>query len=433
MLGIGYWTSKKEDSEGFMIANRKLSPLSAGISFAVSWLDPPFIFFVVAVAFTTHWNVIWLFVAATAQIVFLGFLAPKVRQITNKYKVYNLSELAHKNINKFTGLISAIIVLIGYSIWSAMAIYGGGQALSMFSGWSFEICVITISLIVFFYLIIGGFKASIYTDVFQYSWIVLLVIAMLIWKKPVGDFSSPEKIQGLFSEGWESNLWTITLFLITATNAFGVMARFIACKSPKAARQSAIISWFAQNIPLIIFAYLAYVVYTINPTLNGDEVTLYMFSGGFVSSNIAPLIAISFIGIILSTVDTYFLVMSTALMDNVFMSFKKVKKKDYRKALRVSILICAIASTYVALFLTSVTELFSFGLMVLGCGAPIFFATVFEKHASKYAAGVIALTSLVIHFVLYFSTDMADSTSVMINTGALILWWIWEAMANRKR
>jgi Na+/proline symporter len=425
MLAIGYWASRKGSQEDFLIADRKLSPLSAGISFAVTWLEAPYIFFIIALGFSVHWGVLWALLAATVEIALLGVVAPRIREVTFKTKAYNLSELASKTIGNFSGLVSAFIILVGYFLWTAMSIYGGGQILAILTGLSFEICAVLISFAAFSYLLLGGFKASIYTDVFQYSWAIILIIALLIFGKGAGEHADLSQVKGLFEGDWKASVWMIPMFILTGTNAFGAIARLIASESPSSARKASFISLFAQNIPLLIFAYLGYVISTINPNLTGDDISFYMLSE-YMPAYILPLTLIAFLGIVISSVDTYLLVTSHALMDDCFMMLKFFNKRDYRKMLRWSLLICAVISTSVAIYISQISTLFTLGMMILGCGAPIFLAGVFEQTKSKYAAGLVSLFSLISHLVLYISFSITESTSVIMNLSAIVIWFIWE-------
>jgi Na+/proline symporter len=113
----------------------------------------------------------------------IGFLvfipyALKLRKFSGEKQFYTLSDWFYFKFNKPTGLFSAIILLIVYSGMLLNQFIAGSSLLASISGWSYETGLLLSAALIVTYLLAGGFRSVIRTDIFQY--LVLLVIIILI-------------------------------------------------------------------------------------------------------------------------------------------------------------------------------------------------------------------------------------------------------------
>ncbi|MWV28326.1 sodium/proline symporter PutP [Aurantiacibacter rhizosphaerae] len=202
MLGIGVyaWKRSTEDSEGYLLGGRNLPPavaaLSAGASDMSGWLllGLPGALFLAGLV--EAWIGIGLFAGAVAN---WFIVAPRLRQQTVEYG--NALTIPEFLANRFPDnaialrVISAIIIVIFFAVYSAAGLVGGGllfestfiaQPVMGFS--PYMAGVLLTALVVLAYTMVGGFLAVSLTDFVQGC---IMVVALVVMPLVV-----------LFGDGW---------------------------------------------------------------------------------------------------------------------------------------------------------------------------------------------------------------------------------------
>ncbi|MEM4201709.1 MAG: sodium:solute symporter family protein [Candidatus Hadarchaeum sp.] len=88
-------------------------------------------------------------------------------------------------------IILAVIGIWYMMTWAASELIGGGESLSVALGMPYFLGILAITLIVYFYTVIGGFRAVIYTDIFQFILLNVVCIALsLIALSSIGGFGA---------------------------------------------------------------------------------------------------------------------------------------------------------------------------------------------------------------------------------------------------
>jgi Na+/proline symporter len=177
-LGIGLYASRRKSDTDFMIAGRRIGIIGFVTSVVASYIGGAAL--VAYSAYVYRFGISAFAVFIGTAIGFLVFIpyALKLRKFSGEKQFYTLSDWFYFKFNKPTGLFSAIILLIVYSGMLLNQFIAGSSLLASISGWSYETGLLLSAALIVTYLLAGGFRSVIRTDIFQY--LVLLVIIILI-------------------------------------------------------------------------------------------------------------------------------------------------------------------------------------------------------------------------------------------------------------
>ncbi|MCK4699247.1 MAG: hypothetical protein KAT38_02895, partial [Bacteroidales bacterium] len=177
-IGIGLWSSRKQQDEDFLIAGRQLNLWGFVTSVVASYIGGAAIVAYTAYVYNFGISAIAVFVGTSAGFLLFIPYALKLRQISSEQQFITLSDWFYYKLGKRVGLISAIILFVVYFGMLLNQFIAGSSILANISGWSYETSLFFSSLIITVYLVAGGFKSVIKTDIFQY--IVLFVLFIFL-------------------------------------------------------------------------------------------------------------------------------------------------------------------------------------------------------------------------------------------------------------
>ena len=177
-LGIGLYASRRKSDSDFMIAGRSIGIIGFVTSVVASYIGGAAL--VAYSAYVYRFGISAFAVFVGTAIGFLVFIpyGHKLRKFSGIKQFYTLSDWFYFKFDKATGLFSAIILLIVYSGMLLNQFIAGSSLLASISGWSYETGLLLSAALIMTYLLAGGFRSVIRTDIFQYF--VLLVIIILI-------------------------------------------------------------------------------------------------------------------------------------------------------------------------------------------------------------------------------------------------------------
>lgn len=263
-IGIA-WRSRVSDTAGFYVAGGGIPAPANGAAIAADWMSAAsFISMagLIALSYNGYSGSAYLMGWTGGYVLLALLLAPYLR----KFAKYTIPDFVGDRYNESARLIAvgcAIVVSLTYVI-GQMA--GVGIVFSRFLGVDTTVGVIIGMTIVFMYAVLGGMKGITWTQVAQYS---VLIVAYLIPAFAVsqtltgipvpqigfGDIMGElEALQDEFGFGSYTGALTggdqLNMFLLTASLMFGtaglphVIVRFYTATSVRAARYSALWALF---------------------------------------------------------------------------------------------------------------------------------------------------------------------------------------------
>jgi Na+/proline symporter len=177
-LGIGLHASRRKSDSDFMIAGRKIGIIGFVTSVVASYIGGAAL--VAYTAYVYRFGVSAIAVFLGTAIGFMVFIpyAMKLRRFSGEKQFYTLSDWFAFRMGKTVGLASSVILLLVYSGMLLNQFIAGSSILANISGWSYETGLIISSGIIATYLLAGGFRSVIRTDIFQYMVIFVMIVVL---------------------------------------------------------------------------------------------------------------------------------------------------------------------------------------------------------------------------------------------------------------
>jgi len=175
MLGIGfYFMRKNRSAEDYFVGGRKMSSFHIGLSVVATDVGGGFSIGLGGLGFVMGLSGTWLlFTGLIGAWLSAVLLIPKVSAMASKNNFYSFPQFLKHLYNGRVALIAGIISAVGYLGFTSSQILAGAKlASATFPGISMQTAMVIMGVIAVIYTSVGGIKAVIYTDTFQ--WILLM-------------------------------------------------------------------------------------------------------------------------------------------------------------------------------------------------------------------------------------------------------------------
>ncbi|RUO36398.1 sodium/proline symporter PutP [Aliidiomarina sanyensis] len=439
MLGIGVYGYFKSTSDlsDYMLGGRRLGPgvtaLSAGASDMSGWMlmGLPGAFFVAG--FSEVWIAIGLIIGAYVN---YRVVAPRLRTYT--YIAKDSITLPDYFENRFADdsralrLVSAIVIIIFFTLYTAAGVYAGGTLFENAFGLDYQYGLLLTAGVVVAYTLIGGFLAVSMTDFVQgcimFLALIMVPIAAYLVLSGAGSTSVMADVSAI-SPAMLNPFYGATFLGVVSLLAWGlgyfgqphIIVRFMAIKSVRDFKVARRIGMSWMIIALIgamltgIFgaAYMANFSAEMGPaaylTETGElanpetifivlsQILFHPFVGGFLLAAI--------LAAIMSTISSQLLVTSSSLTQDFYKAFLRRDASDKELVLagRASVLLVAIVAC--ALSLNPSQNLLSqVGNAWAGFGAafgPLIILSLWWKRMTRWGAlaGMVVGTFTVLFWI----------------------------------
>lgn len=200
LLGIGFWASRRVDSEGdFFLAGQTIGPWTAGLSYAASTSSAWVLLGFTGLVFTQGFVALWLVPG-----IFGGYLltwlvmGPKLNAETRERGHITVIDFLVADAGKWAraiGLIAAALILFCFVFYIAAQFQAAGNALTEVFGMSATEAILLGAIVILIYCLLGGFLAASITDALQAG---VMVIACII--VPIAAVNAAGGFGGMFEQ-----------------------------------------------------------------------------------------------------------------------------------------------------------------------------------------------------------------------------------------
>ena len=420
-IGLGYLNSKKiSNNKKYIVGDRDEDTFSLTASLTASALGAWILF---GPASAATWGgigaVIGYSLGTAAPMLFLYNFGPKIRK--EFPKGLSLTEFIKKRFGSRVLKMSLILILFYLTIFLIAEVTAIAYLLNFISQVPLWLTAGVTLIICLLYILRGGFKLSIITDKYQFSFIVVIILMSLLLILGNLDLTSYEIIKrnspNLIDKNYLPNYTAgLTFFIaVAATNLFhqGNWQRVFSAKNNSTLKTSLIYS--AIIIFFIVFwmGYSGLISYSLNSKVAPD---LAFFDLILHEKNSFIVIAILVLAmsLTLSTIDTLINAISSLIIVNgneinKRLSGKNIKSKSNLIILLLSILVFVLASKgYSILYLFLLADL-------LCCTAVI---TIFYGFFNKKINSTLATYSIacgLIFGLLFFPSQNFQSSILVGN------------------
>jgi len=418
-IGLGYLNSKKIiDKKNYIVGDRSENTFSLTASLTASALGAWIVF---GPASAATWGgigaVIGYALGTAAPMLFLYNFGPKIRK--EFPKGLTLTEFIKKRFGIGILKICLFLILFYLTIFLIAEVTAIASLLKFISQVPLWITAGVTLIICLLYILRGGFKLSIITDKYQFTFIVLIILASLLIILSNIDLSSFEIIKknspNLIDKNYLPNYTAgLTFFIaVAATNLFhqGNWQRVFSAKNNSILKSSLIYSSIIIFFIVFWMGYSGLLSYSLNPKVIPD---LAFFDLILDKKNFLIVIGILILAmsLTLSTIDTLINAISSLIIVNgnqinKNLNGKKIKDQANIIILLLSVLVFILASKgYSILYLFLLADL-------LCCAAVI---TIFYGFFNKKINSKLAAYSIICGLIsgLLFFPSQNFQTSILV-------------------
>ena len=418
-IGLGYLNSKKISSnKNYIVGDRDEDTFSLTASLTASALGAWILF---GPASAATWGgigaVIGYSLGTAAPMLFLYNFGPKIRK--EFPKGLTLTEFIKKRFGTRILKISLILILFYLTIFLIAEVTAIAYLLNFISQVPLWLTAGVTLIICLLYILRGGFKLSIITDKYQFSFIVVIILMSLLLILGNLDLTSYEVIKknspNLIDKNYLPNYTAgLTFFIaVAATNLFhqGNWQRVFSAKNNSTLKTSLIYS--SMIIFFIVFwmGYSGLISYSLNSKVAPD-LAFFDLILNEKNSFIVIAILVLAMSLTLSTIDTLINAISSLIIVNgneinKRLSGKDIKNKTNLIILLLSILVFVLASKgYSILYLFLLADL-------LCCAAVVtIFYGFFNKKINSTLATYSIACGLLFGLLLFPSQNFQSSILV---------------------
>jgi len=175
VLGVGwYFMRRNKSNEDYYLGSRNMSYPHIGLSVVATDVGGGFSIGLGGLGFIMGISGSWmLFTGLVGAWLAAVFLIPRVKPLSMEHSFYTMPDLFGYLFNGRTAIIAGVISAVGYLGFTGSQMMAGALlASSTFDGLNLDTALIVMAFIIVIYTVMGGIKAVIYTDTFQ--WILLM-------------------------------------------------------------------------------------------------------------------------------------------------------------------------------------------------------------------------------------------------------------------
>ena len=434
-LGIGSIAAKrtKNSDEDYLLGSRSFGRLAVGLSAGATGNSGFIMIGGVGMAYMMGFSAIWLTIGVMlGEWTFWTFFSKRVSQFAQQKNSYTVPEMLGATVNnpigrkRITQLVALIsIVLVG--AYAAAQFSAAGKALNVFFDFDPATGAIIAAAAILSYCVVGGLRASIWTDLVQAGVVMAVTYGMCAWAiitigGPGQLVSSLNAIDPALTDPFAGfTAWSLAAYL------FGffvlglgfdlsqpqVLVRLLAGKTPEEVRTA---RWvylgyvYSTWGTMLVFGIICRALI---PEITDPEQALPTVAMQNYAPWLVGIVLAGLFSVIASTADSQILVCSSSIARDMFPSFyRRMSARFGVKYQHFVTLIVGVAAVAVTLLLSSSV----FTLVLFAVGA---------------LAGSIGAAMLIL-LMGRRTSSFALMTSMIIGLGVSIAWRMigWNEILN---
>ena len=425
VFGIGIFDRKRVTLDTYWVNNRKTNKYTLVATSVSTYVGAGAILALAGVtysgaglaAFAVAGSVFFYF------LIFAKFFAPKIKEFGDKLHAYTLPDFLEFRYSKRVRIAGTLVILVSYSLWLALQMLGIAVFVSTIVGFNPLLSTLMGGVIVIAYTTIGGLRADIRTDIFQFFVmfsLLIIFLPMLILKGGgLGTISSLPTSFLIGSEFAPLYVFVLAFFFLGAgifTSA-DFWQRAYAGDSAKNVRWAMGIS----SILIVLFLAMAIIfgIYgkVILPNADSNTIVPELLKL-MLPSGIFGIVLAGFFAAIMSTADSALLITSMTLVHDLYHKTfnKKLSPENFLKMSRWVTFIVGIIALSIALIVFNLVHIAieALGFYVVLVPA-IVFGFYWKKATSKAAFWSIILGLLSIVVFLFIDPVQAFIPGIIVS------------------
>lgn len=430
MLGIGfYFMRKNKSADDYFVGGRKMSSFHIGLSVVATDVGGGFSIGLGGLGFIMGLSGTWLlFTGLVGAWLSAVLLIPKVSKLASKHQFFSFPQFLKQLYDVRVAFIAGIISAIGYLGFTSSQILAGAKlASATFPSFSMQTALILMGIIAVVYTSVGGIKAVIYTDTYQ--WILLLTglifVGLPFCYFGIGGYETlkttlPDAFFSLTAVSWQQIVnWFVTIVPIWFIG-MTLYQRIYAAGDKKTAQRAWLVAGLFEypvmaftGVILGLFAKAAFETGIIGANMQGTmdpEMGLPLLLRTILPVGLTGIVLASYFSAIMSTADSCLMAASGNLITDIF------KRHQSGKVMLLSqgtTLFLGVIALFIAWKVPNVLELMlhSYSFMVSGLFIPVLAGIFLKKRTARGAfwsmvvGGTTTLSLIISGLELPFGLD----------------------------
>ncbi|HVW96127.1 MAG TPA: hypothetical protein VHA56_09185 [Mucilaginibacter sp.] len=352
----------KKTVESFAIGNREISFWGTLAALVASFRDGAGLAVWVSLTFFFGFGSLWLTLGMSIALLLFVFIVNVVKNNSTKFRFITTSDLLQNGIGEKTSLISAIIIAFTALLYSASQLFVAGNILSILLGIQENIGILITSIIIGTYLILGGYKIVIKTDLLQWGIIMTIVILPFLMASKLNFHTTFNNAIPEFIElGWQNKLGFAGISFLVVLAGGDVWQRIFSARNKSVARKAFLLTIPLYFIVCIGIVLLGLTIKTILPTVEPQKAFFSLFSVNSIKPIVLAFVGIFTVAALSSTLDTQSFLFATTLTKNVI---KKIDEKRFVKTTSYFIVVLFLFLSLIAFSIKNIVT-FLFGAVTL--------------------------------------------------------------------
>ncbi len=393
ILTVGFWSGRKEEKEDYLIAGRKLKSFEATTTIFSSRIGAAILLTYTALVYLYGLGAYWYFIGSVLGLFVFYFFGKKIKKLGDEQKFYTLSDFFFYLKGPVAGYLSAIVVMIIMFGWVVLNFTAGAKLVQEYTPISYNWSVIIIGVIILSYLLVGGFKAVVKTDIIQTLGIFLLFILMIYLL--VNTDTKPKIIfSDLFNIPTKEiiNFFLAGFFIPMASPE--LWQRVYAIENQKHFKRSLFLSSVFYFIIGFILLMIGMVIRIDIPDISADTALIVGFSR-LLPVGLAGLSVIIIYSAVSSSADTYMFTAASTVTQDFLEKSGVLKKEKLFIALRIIMVLLMVLGVVMALVLRDIVDTtFFFVSLTMSLGFLILVMWIYPK-INKYSVNLSILFCLI--------------------------------------
>ena len=443
MLVVGFiFYRKKISNDDFVLGGRKLNPWVTALSAEASDMSGWMLMGLPGLAYAgmltnigrtkeAIWTALGVLIGTMVNWLLVAKRLRVYTQVSGDAKtISSYLKNRFKENSSLLKIVSAFALCIFFTVYAASMFSASAVLFKNLFGIDYKIALVIGVTVITSYVMLGGFLAASWTDLFQgllmFFAIVTVPIIALAGMDPVQKMQTRESLVKAFSiipkHGDEFSWMTVVTGLAWGLGYFGmphVLVRFMAIKDPRKTKSSIFIASVWVTISVLATIIMGIMAFGYIKSSDNPERIFIDLSSKLLHPIFAGVIISATIAAVMSTADSQLLVASSAVVNDIYYEIKQKNGKEVsdKKMIRLGrllIILLAIVAFLIALNEhSSIFELVKYAWGGLGASfGPVILFSLYSKKINKYGAVASIITGVV--------------TTVVFKYGLSRLGGIWQ-------
>jgi sodium/pantothenate symporter len=439
VIVLAYWGSTKTNTMAdFAIAGETLGPYILGSAFAATFFSAAtFVGYVgwsYEMGYSNLWK--WLSLLAAGPISLIIF-AKRVRTHNLHMRTVSLPDWLGAFYNSQFVRVGVAIGVMFNIIYIGAQLTAGAQIFEVLLGWDYIYGLIFITGLVTLYVMAGATYADVYTDAIQGVLMAFMGVFIFISVFWVFDWSAVETFPQMSAEleAIDPNLVSVVnTDSILFYSAFAIFAVFfmdfvfaaqpqlfnkvLALNDPGDLRKM-IGTYVVLTLLFIVVVFAGFYMRILDPTLPLADQAIFVYVQDFFPAIVAAFLGIVILSAALSTTDGIYIVVSTAVANDIFLEFLVEEghiEMEAERADRVSKYLAQVTTLFVGVIAFLIVleppallgELIWVGISGVAAASvpPVMLGIYFPNFVTRKGACASVMAGLGGYPLIYFFTDI---------------------------